>query len=263
MCRISSRFHARMGARVIALDVVMDILVRSRQISSINTNNYNTLKCVVIIYINNHDVLKYLYTFLICVITKIEFIFNLVLRMLIRVAKRNTSIAHRKQRDYPWKDLAEFLDGDTTPDGSLVGLNAPIIQDIIQARFAELWDNKVPEHTKIKDYVPYNGFHKSYVLSVLTYLEQMNDAEEFHNKILQAYADQNHEFFGSEEYISRKQNVLVVRMDIPAFDISFTFMLRPFIFDGQSEDELMHAGSMYVHTRNNAEGWFYQFKYVI
>ena len=180
--------------------------------------------------------------------------------MYVKVAKRNAAVQHRKQRDYPWNNISEFLQSDQTPDGTLAGMNAPIIEDIIQTRFQELLKGNIPGGTVIKDHVPNNGFHQSYVLTLDKYLAKMKQAASMYDQCDYHLDAQNHEFFGTEEYITFRQNCLVIEMNLPEFKMSFTFMLRPFIFPRQTED-LWHAGSFYVHTETNPRGWFYQMKY--
>ena len=180
--------------------------------------------------------------------------------MLIRVAKRNITVYHRKQRDYPWNNLAEFLQGDQTPDTTIAQVDAKVIDDIIQEKFKTLLEGKNPSNTTILDRVPYNGFHQSHVLSLEQYLLNMSNAQDMYYNCNDALAEQDHGFFGTEEYIKYRQDCLVANMEVPEFSIGFTFMLRPFIFDGQFDD-LWHAGSMYEHTSSNPNGWFYQLKY--
>jgi hypothetical protein len=182
--------------------------------------------------------------------------------MFCKVAKRNNTIKTRKQRDYPWNNLADFLSGDQTPDGTLVGTNAKIIEDIIQTRFKQLWQGKTPANTTILDRVPNDGFHQSYVVDLDQYMDRMDDSAAIYDQCCYHKQAGNDEFFGTEEYIRYRMTCFVVRMELPEFKIGFTFMLRPFIFDHQT-DELWHAGSMYVHTELNPRGWFYQMKYQI
>lgn len=178
------------------------------------------------------------------------------------VAKRNNTVQTRKQRDYPWANLAEFLSSDQTPDGTLAGTNASVIEDIIQTRLEDLWTGVIGVNTNILDQVPLNGFHQSYVVGLERFLKKMEESTDFYNQCGYHRDAGNDEFFGTAEFISFKQTCLVVRIDLPQFALGFTFMLRPFIFPHQTGD-LWHAGSFYVHTESNPRGWFYQMKYQI
>jgi len=176
--------------------------------------------------------------------------------MLCKVSKRNNAVTHRKHRDYPWDNIAEFLEDDLSIS------KVEEIEKILQMRFKSLWQLIVPPDTVVQNRVPNNGFHESYVLSLEQYLEKMASSETMYDQTIYHQDAQNDWFFGTETYIKYRQNCLVVKFEIPEYKIDFTFMLRPFIFPKQAQD-LWHAGSIYVHTDINPQGWFYQMKYQI
>jgi hypothetical protein len=177
-------------------------------------------------------------------------------KMICTVAKHNSAVKHRKHRDYPWNNIAEFLSDDLTVSSAVA------IENVLQTRFKSLWRRTVPLNTTILNQVPNNGFHESYVLSLDQYLEKMESSEAMYEQTMYHQDAQNDWFFGTDTYNKYRQNCFVVKFDIPEYKIDFTFMLRPFIFPKQSQD-LWHAGSLYVHTENNQRGWFYQMKYQI
>ncbi len=176
--------------------------------------------------------------------------------MLCKVAKRNNAIKHRKHRDYPWDNLAEFLSNNRELSES----DANAIENILQARFKSLWQKKAPMNTAVQNRVPYNGLHEMYVLNLDQYLEKMKTSKAMYLQCAYHHDALNDEFFDTEEYIAYHQNCFVVRIDIHEFKIGFTFMLRPFIFPKQEKD-LWHAGSFYVYTDYDPHGWFYQLNY--
>src|SRR5271170_1246519 len=177
------------------------------------------------------------------------------------VAKRNSTVTTRKQRDYPWNTLGEFLVNDITPEGNLTTGDAAELNKLIQERLSEFLKAGVDTtYCSWKSATPNGGFHAMYILTMDKFANELIESVDFYKLCNKKFNDADYEFIGSEEYITKRQNCLVFDLGLPEYSLEICFMLRPFIFGGQGTnfDNLFHSGSMFVRTKGNSRGWFYQ-----
>lgn len=180
-----------------------------------------------------------------------------VLRLEILVAKRDERVVTRKQRDYPWNTIGEFLaksrvDGRPLCCGSVV---TPVFELLLQTQLFQLFNGHEHEHLKVLDSIPNRDANGFTAVDFQQFLYEMAAATSYEIDRTKRTSVERIDF--------HKQSILSLELNLGKLwpDTKFYIMLRPYIFPQSFSANPYRAGSLLIKTKPYHSGLFYQFKW--